>query len=123
MSMNVKKIFNKISSAHKKSDDTVNSKLDLVKLKPSAVDEKIKQQDDEKNDPFKKSHYSQDGEDIVLASFYEEKPGYKGFYVDVGALNPLRFSNTQYFYEKGWRGINIDATPGSMKEFNEIRLH
>ncbi|GHV10906.1 hypothetical protein FACS189491_01240 [Spirochaetia bacterium] len=33
----------------------------------------------------------------------------------------MRFSNTHLFYEKGWRGINIDATPGSMKEFNKIR--
>ena len=33
----------------------------------------------------------------------------------------MRFSNTQIFYERGWHGINIDATPGAMKLFNEIR--
>lgn len=65
--------------------------------------------------------YSQDGEDAVLASFYEEKPDYKGFYVDIGAYHPMRFSNTHYFYERGWRGINIDATPGSMEEFRRMR--
>lgn len=70
---------------------------------------------------YKKNYYSQDGEDVVLYSFYEANPEYKGFYVDIGALHPFRFSNTQLFYEKGWRGINIDATPGSMKEFEKYR--
>jgi len=46
-----------------------------------------------------------------------------GFYVDVGAHHPQRFSNTYYFYLRGWRGINIDATPGSMNQFNKIRPH
>lgn len=64
--------------------------------------------------------YSQDGEDIVLAAFFDKELTEKsqGVYVDIGAHHPKRFSNTQYFYEKGWRGINIDATPGSMVEFN-----
>lgn len=66
--------------------------------------------------------YSQDGEDMILKSFYETLPkGYKGFYVDVGAHHPVRFSNTYYFYNKGWRGLNIDATPGSMKAFRWMR--
>ena len=69
-----------------------------------------------------KRSYSQDGEDAVLASFYESKrPDYKGFYIDIGAHHPKRFSNTQFFYEKGWSGINIDATPGSMKPFMKER--
>jgi hypothetical protein len=54
-----------------------------------------------------------------LISYFNR--GKKGFYVDVGAHHPLRFSNTYLFYKKGWRGINIDATPGSMKLFNKIR--
>jgi hypothetical protein len=33
------------------------------------------------------------------------------FYVDVGAHHPRRFSNTQYFYRQGWRGINIEPNP------------
>jgi len=70
---------------------------------------------------FRKIFYSQEGEDTLLTAFYEEQLNYKGFYVDVGALHPLRYSNTQLFYDKGWRGINIDATPGSMELFNKIR--
>ena len=70
---------------------------------------------------FRKNFYSQDGEDTLLMGFYEGSPEYKGFYIDIGALHPLRFSNTQIFYERGWHGINIDSTPGSMKLFNEVR--
>jgi FkbM family methyltransferase len=69
---------------------------------------------------FKRS-YSQDGEDMVIASFYEGKKDYRGFYVDIGACHPVRFSNTLYFYKNGWRGINIDPTPGSMKPFRLFR--
>jgi len=41
--------------------------------------------------------------------------------VDVGAHHPKRFSNTYLFYKRGWRGINIDAMPGSMRSFNKVR--
>lgn len=63
--------------------------------------------------------YSQEGEDMILQSFFGDKS--KGFYVDVGACHPMRFSNTYIFYKRGWRGINIDATPGSMRLFNKFR--
>lgn len=65
--------------------------------------------------------YSQDGEDMVLNAFFKEKGKYKGFYVDVGAHHPFRFSNTAYFYKKGWHGINIDATPTLMDAFKKFR--
>jgi len=70
---------------------------------------------------FHKS-YSQDGEDMVMRALFEYLPkGYRGFFVDVGAHHPVRFSNTFHFYKKGWRGINIDATPGSMRPFGWVR--
>jgi len=71
---------------------------------------------------FKKyslSSYSQEGEDLILQRIFEYKN--VGFYIDVGAYHPFRFSNTYLFYLKGWRGINIDPTPGSMKLFNKFR--
>lgn len=63
--------------------------------------------------------YSQEGEDLILQRFLDYRPN--GFFVDVGALHPSRFSNTYLFYCKGWRGINIEAMPGSMELFNKIR--
>lgn len=70
------------------------------------------------------SHFfSQGGEDAILHGiFYKQfKKGVKGFYVDIGAYHPFIHSNTYLFYLKGWRGINIDANPGSMKEFKMRR--
>lgn len=63
--------------------------------------------------------YSQEGEDRVLDRYF----GYRepGFYVDVGAHHPHRFSNTHLFYKRGWRGINIDAMPDSMGPFRRLR--
>jgi len=71
---------------------------------------------------FKKyslSSYSQEGEDLILDRIFGNKNA--GFYIDVGAHHPFRFSNTYKFYLKGWRGINIDPLPGSMRFFNKFR--
>lgn len=63
--------------------------------------------------------YAQDGEDLVLARLLEDIEN--GFYVDIGAHHPTRFSNTYLFYLKGWSGINVDAQPQSMDVFKKYR--
>ena len=44
-----------------------------------------------------------------------------GFYVDVGAHHPRRFSNTFRFYKLGWSGINIEPNPDALKLFQRRR--
>jgi len=61
--------------------------------------------------------YGQEGEDKILLSLMGKPLIDNGFYVDVGAYHPVTFSNTKYFYDVGWHGINIDATPNSMLPF------
>jgi len=68
---------------------------------------------------FALQSYSQEGEDMILRRLFETQQ--KGFYVDVGAHHPKRFSNTYFFYKLGWNGINIDAMPESMILFDKIR--
>lgn len=68
---------------------------------------------------YGQTSYSQEGEDILLHRFLTSVE--TGFYVDVGAHHPKRFSNTYFFYRRGWRGINVDATPGSMGAFKRVR--
>lgn len=70
-------------------------------------------------DPWVQRHWSQEGEDIVLLRLFQRQPS--GFYVDVGAHDPRRFSNTYALYRRGWRGINIDARPGSKALFDRAR--
>jgi FkbM family methyltransferase len=64
---------------------------------------------------YRLDSWSQEGEDLVLRRFFEQQP--RGFYIDIGAHHPHQFSNTFWFYKRGWRGINIDALPGSMEAF------
>ncbi len=63
--------------------------------------------------------FSQEGEDIIVDNLISYKK--QGFYVDIGALHPARFSNTMRFYYRGWSGLNVDAMPGSMQLFNKLR--
>ncbi len=70
-------------------------------------------------DGYARKSYSQEGEDMILWRIFDGRDA--GFYVDVGAFHPKRLSNTHFFYKKGWRGINLDATPGSMAVFNRQR--
>jgi len=65
--------------------------------------------------------YSQEGEDRILYSFFSKLNKKNGFYVDVGAHHPYRFSNTYIFYLQGWRGINIDANAEAITLFREMR--
>lgn len=72
-------------------------------------------------DPALRSNicFGQDGEDLILDRLLDRQA--LGFYVDVGAHHPVRYSNTYLFYKRGWRGINIDAMPGAMRAFERLR--
>jgi FkbM family methyltransferase len=64
--------------------------------------------------------YAQEGEDLIIYRMIYGKIN-RGFYVDVGAHHPKRFSNTYFFYRMGWRGINIEPMPGSKIIFDKYR--
>lgn len=68
--------------------------------------------------------YSQYGEDACLRGFMDVRcrdRAYRGFWVDVGAHHPTRFSNTRMFSEMGWTGINVDAMSDAMDLFRKRR--
>lgn len=63
--------------------------------------------------------YAQYNEDIILSALlYDVK---KGFYVDVGANYPVIDSVTQFFYKRGWRGVNIEPIEGLYKQLKKQR--
>jgi len=64
--------------------------------------------------------FAQNGEDVFLLSQYAD-PSYAGFFVDVGAHDPIRFSNTALLSKRGWRGINIDPVPHVIRRFRKVR--
>jgi len=51
--------------------------------------------------------YSQCLEDIVLYKLLSSVA--RGYYVDIGCGNPIYDNVGKFFYDKGWRGINVDA--------------
>ncbi|MEI9991472.1 MAG: FkbM family methyltransferase [Rhizomicrobium sp.] len=75
----------------------------------------------------RQTSYSQFGEDVHIASYYNRLAFdrgivvRKGCIVDVGAFRPISMSNTYFFYKRGWRSINIDPTPGTKAIFDRVR--
>lgn len=64
-------------------------------------------------------YYSQFYEDYALAYVFKD---YKtGFYIDVGANDPNSANVTRYFYERGWRGINIEPNAVKFAEIVKFR--
>jgi len=63
--------------------------------------------------------YSQYGEDLILDGILEYKK--RGFFIDIGANDPVIFNNTKRFYDRGWSGINIEPNPVLYKKFASQR--
>ncbi|MGK7958709.1 MAG: FkbM family methyltransferase, partial [Crocosphaera sp.] len=58
--------------------------------------------------------YAQNFEDVILNRLFKGKD--TGFYIDIGAHHPIYDSVTKAFYDRGWRGINIEP----VKEFFDL---
>src|SRR3989304_2562059 len=52
-----------------------------------------------------RSSYGRVGEDAILQTLLKAQ---NGFFVDVGAFDPILYSNTYALYRRGWSGIVID---------------
>jgi hypothetical protein len=63
--------------------------------------------------------YAQNYEDILLWRALHEVED--GFYIDVGAQDPSHHSVTRAFYDRGWRGINIEPATGYFEKLNVDR--
>jgi FkbM family methyltransferase len=62
--------------------------------------------------------FSQHNEDVILSEILQKD---KGYYIDIGAHDPVHLSNTQLFYLKGWRGINVEPLPQGYERFKSLR--
>ncbi|RYD67798.1 MAG: FkbM family methyltransferase, partial [Verrucomicrobiaceae bacterium] len=63
--------------------------------------------------------YSQNFEDVML--WRALKHVEQGYYIDVGAQDPVTDSVSQLFYEHGWRGIHVEATQTYANKLREAR--
>ncbi len=65
-------------------------------------------------------HFGQSAEDAILTRIFRGRT--EGFYVDVGAFHPRKYSNTfvlHHFF--GWSGVNIDASSRAITLFEKER--
>jgi FkbM family methyltransferase len=63
--------------------------------------------------------YAQNNEDVLLWRALGQVED--GFYIDVGASDPVEHSVTKAFYDAGWRGINIEPLPAHIADFQAQR--
>lgn len=54
--------------------------------------------------------YAQNGEDVLLDRTFADRAT-PGFYVDIGANDPVFHSVTKHFYDRGWSGVNVEPQP------------
>jgi FkbM family methyltransferase len=81
-------------------------------------------------DPFARLFFGQFAEDACVYSYFGSKTYYKyrdlakmdpGFFVEIGAFDPINISNTYVFYKNGWSGITVEAAPGVKERFDKCR--
>lgn len=70
---------------------------------------------------FGKISFSQCGEDLMIDYIFQLRGVTHPSYIDIGANHPFFISNTARFYTKGCRGINIEANPNLIDNFNKLR--
>jgi FkbM family methyltransferase len=65
--------------------------------------------------------YAQNQEDVMLYRALREVK--QGFYIDVGAQDPVIDSVTKAFYDRGWRGINFEPNEEYFHKLQSERPH
>ena len=63
--------------------------------------------------------FAQNFEDILLRRALQDIE--QGFYVDIGASDPTIHSVTRWFYNFGWRGVNVEPNPDAFAQLVEQR--
>jgi FkbM family methyltransferase len=73
-------------------------------------------------DTFAKCSFSQYGEDMIVDGIFRMRRIVLPTYLDIGANHPFFLNNTVFFYEKGSSGINVEANPFLISNFEKYRV-
>jgi hypothetical protein len=65
--------------------------------------------------------FSQFGEDLVIEELLNQMGISHGFYVDVGAFDPVIGSNTLLLFRRGWSGVKIEVDERRIERFRRAR--
>lgn len=75
----------------------------------------------QRQNKYRKSSYSQCGEDLIVRYIFNQIGVAHPSYMDIGAHHPYYLSNTALFYEGGSRGMNIEPDPTLIQDFIQHR--
>lgn len=73
--------------------------------------------------------YSQNNEQQVIIDYFSKHTsGHGGRFIDIGAFDPFKFSNTRALYERGWSGVYVEPSPICYQRFvnayqNDTKIH
>lgn len=100
-------------------NDTVNKTLKMGGEITILADAKGKNLEDE----LKENSYSQAGEDKIIQFIldYINKKQALVSYLDIGCNHYKKLNNTYSLYQKGHRGVLVEANPGFIEELREKR--
>ena len=65
--------------------------------------------------------FSQSGEDVIMNRYFEFIGIQSPTYLDIGANDPEKFSNTYFFYKKGSSGVCVEPNPALVGKFSKLR--
>ena len=65
--------------------------------------------------------YAQNLEDVVLGRALVDVEATTGFWIDVGAADPVLDSVTKHFSDLGWRGVNVEPLPSRLARLRQHR--
>jgi len=65
--------------------------------------------------------FAQHGEDMIFVNLFHLIGIAKPTWLDVGAHHPITISNTALLYQRGGRGVNVEANPNLIGNFNQLR--
>jgi FkbM family methyltransferase len=70
---------------------------------------------------FPEVSFAQQGEDLIIKQLFGQLGITNATYVDIGAHDPIRNSNTYLFYALGSRGVLVEPNPVYAKKLREVR--
>jgi FkbM family methyltransferase len=67
-------------------------------------------------------YYSQFQQDqFAYENYFQNKTD--GYFVDIGAADGIKFSNSKFFEELGWKGVCIEPNPKAFNELIKVRTN
>ena len=82
----------------------------------------INRRDNRHKDQEQKISFAQSGEDLIIDYIFKNHLGVESpSYLDIGAYDPIVFSNTYLFYLKGGHGVLVEPDPDLAQQLRQNR--